>query len=182
MENHTPSVVLGLRQRMRRRQFISLLGVAAASYPFAARAQQSERMRRVGVLMSTTADDVEGQARIGAFLQGLRQSGWAVPGNLLIDARWGAGDTDRIRKYAAELVALAPDVILASGGAGAGLLLQATRTLPIVFTLTPDPVGAGFVASLAHPGGNATGSPSIEYGMAGRSPEPLPRVRTGVTR
>src|SRR5258708_39801325 len=98
MENHTPSVVLGLRQRMRRRQFISLLGVAAASYPFAARAQQSERMRRVGVLMSTTADDVEGQARIGAFLHGLRQSGWAVPGNLLMAPRQGAGEPARLRQ------------------------------------------------------------------------------------
>src|SRR5258708_40270754 len=139
-------------------------------------------MGRVGVLMCTTADDVEGQARIGAFLQGLRQSGWAVPGNLLIDARWGAGDTDRIRKYAAELVALAPDVILASGGAVAGLLLQATRTVPIVFTLTPDPVGAGFVASLAHPGGNATGFTSIEYGMSGKWLELMREIAPGVTR
>src|SRR5258708_33608260 len=113
---------------MRRRQFISLLGVAAASYPFAARAQQSERMRRVGVLMSTTADDVEGQARIGAFLQGLRQAGWAVPGNLLIDARWGAADTDRIPKYAAELGALRPDGIPGSRGAVDGRLLHRTRT------------------------------------------------------
>src|ERR1700730_3072712 len=158
---------------MRRRQFISLLGVAAASYPFAARAQ-SERMRRVGVLMSTTADDVEGQARIGGFLEGLLQSGWPVPGNLPSSARWGAGDSDRIRKYAAELVALAPDVILASGGAVAGLLLQATRTVPIVFTLTPAPVGAGFVVSLAHPGGNATGFTSIEYGMPRTRLEPMP--------
>src|SRR5258708_13365302 len=101
-------------------------------------------MGRVGVLMCTTADDVEGQARIGAFLQGLRQSGWAVPGNLLIDTRWGAGDTDRIRKYAAELVALAPDVVLASAGAVAGLLLQATPTAPILFPLTPAPVHAAF--------------------------------------
>jgi len=102
---------------MRRRQFISLLAGAAAAYPLAARAQQSERLRRVGVLMSTTENDVEGQARIGAFLQGLRQAGWAVPGNLRVDTRWGAGDAERIRKYAAELLALAPDVILASGGA-----------------------------------------------------------------
>ena len=167
---------------MRRRQFISLLGVAAASYPFAARAQQSERMRRVGVLMSTTAEDTEGQARFAAFLQGLRQSGWAVPGNLQIDTRWGAGDADRIRKYAAELLALAPDVILASGGAVAGLLLQATRTVPIVFTLTPDPVGAGFVVSLAHPGGNATGFTSIEYGMSGKWLELMREVAPGVAR
>src|SRR5499433_780978 len=116
---------------MRRRQFLSLLGGAAASYPLAARAQ-SERMRRIGVLMSTTAEDAEGQARIAAFLQGLRQAGWAVPGNVQIDARWGAGDAERIRKYAAELLALAPDVILASGGAVAGMLLQVNRTVPIV--------------------------------------------------
>src|SRR5262245_999177 len=124
---------------MRRRQFLSLLGGAAASYPHAARAQQSGT-RRVGVLMSTTADDAEGQARMGAFVQGLRQAGWTVPGNVRIDARWGAGDAERIRQYAAELLALAPDVILASGGAVAGPLLKLTRTVPIVFTLTPDPV------------------------------------------
>ncbi|HEX4827819.1 MAG TPA: ABC transporter substrate-binding protein, partial [Xanthobacteraceae bacterium] len=164
------------------RQFISLLGGAAASYPLAARAQQSERMRRVGVLMSTTEGDVEGQARIGAFLQGLRQSGWAVPGNVRIDTRLGAGDAERIRKYAAELVALAPDVILASGGAVAGSLLQATRTVPIVFTLTPDPVGAGFVESLAHPGGNATGFTSIEYGMSGKWLELMREIAPRVTR
>jgi putative tryptophan/tyrosine transport system substrate-binding protein len=167
---------------MRRRQFISLLGGAAASYPFAVRAQQSERMRRVGVLMSTTAEDTEGQTRFAAFLQGLRQSGWAVPGNLQIDTRWGSGDADRIRKYAAELLALAPDVILASGGAVAGLLLQATRTVPIVFTLTPDPVGAGFVKSLAHPGGNATGFTSIEYEMSGKWLELMREIAPGVTR
>ena len=167
---------------MRRRQFISLLGGAAAAYPLAARAQQSERMRRVGVLMSTTAEDVEGQARIGAFLQGLRQAGWAVPGNLRVDTRWGAGDAERIRKDGAELLSLAPDVILASGGAVAGSLLQATRTVPIVFTLTPDPVGAGFVESLAHPGGNATGFTSIEYGMSGKWLELMREIAPGVTR
>ena len=167
---------------MRRRQFIWLLGGAAASYPLAARAQQSERMRRVGVLMSTTAEDTEGQARFAAFLEGLRQAGWAVPGNLQIDARWGAGDAGRIRKYAAELVALAPDAILASGGAVAGSLLQATRKVPIVFTLTPDPVGAGFVESLAHPGGNATGFTSIEYGMSGKWLELMREIAPRVTR
>jgi putative ABC transport system substrate-binding protein len=171
-----------LFDQLKRREFIALLGGAAASWPLAARAQRSERVRRIGVLMSTTADDAEGQARIAAFLQGLQQSGWAVPGNLLIDTRWGAGDTDRIRKYAAELVALAPDVILASGGAVAGLLLQATRTVPIVFTLTPDPVGAGFVESLAHPGGNATGFTSIEYGMSGKWLELLREIAPRVTR
>jgi len=167
---------------MRRRQFISLLGGAAAAYPFAARAQQSERMRRVGVLMSTTENDVEGQARIGAFLQGLRQAGWAVPGNLRIDTRWAAGDAERIRKYAAELFALAPDVILASGGSVVGPLLKLTHTVPIVFTLTPDPVGAGFVQSLAHPGGNATGFTSIEYGMSGKWMELMREIAPGVTR
>jgi putative ABC transport system substrate-binding protein len=167
---------------MRRRQFISLLGGAAAAYPFAARAQQSERMRRVGVLMSTTENDVEGQARIGAFLRGLRQAGWAVPGNLRIDTRWAAGDAERIRKYAAELLALAPDVILASGGSVVGPLLKLTHTVPIVFTLTPDPVGAGFVQSLAHPGGNATGFTSIEYGMSGKWMELMREIAPGVTR
>ena len=167
---------------MRRRQFISLLGGAAAAYPFAARAQQSERMRRVGVLMSTTENDVEGQARIGAFLQGLRQAGWAVPGNLRIDTRWAAGDAERIRKYAAELFALAPDVILASGGSVVGPLLKLTHTVPIVFTLTPDPVGAGFVKSLAHPGGNATGFTSIEYEMSGKWLELMREIAPGVTR
>jgi putative ABC transport system substrate-binding protein len=167
---------------MRRRQFISLLGGAAAAYPLVARAQQGERVRRVGVLMSTTAEDVEGQARIDAFLQGLRQAGWAVPGNVRIETRWGAGDAERIRKYAAELLALAPDVILASGGAVVGPLLKLTRTVPIVFTLTPDPVGAGFVESLAHPGGNATGFTSIEYGMSGKWLELMREIAPGVTR
>src|SRR5215467_1032147 len=167
---------------MRRRQFLSLLGGVAASYPLAARAQQSERMRRIGVLMSTTAEDAEGQARIAAFLQGLRQAGWAVSGNVQIDTRWGAGDAERIRKYAAELLALAPDVILASGGAVAGMLLQVNRTVPIVFTLTPDPVGAGFVKSLAHPGGNATGFTSIEYEMSGKWLELMREIAPGVTR
>jgi putative ABC transport system substrate-binding protein len=167
---------------MRRRDFITLLGGTAAAWPLPARAQRSERVRRIGVLMSTTEGDVEGQARIAAFLQGLQQSGWAVSGNVRIDIRWGAGDADRIRKYAAELVALAPDVILASGGAVAGSLLQVTRTVPIVFTLTPDPVGAGFVESLARPGGNATGFTSIEYRMSGKWLELLREIAPRVTR
>jgi putative ABC transport system substrate-binding protein len=120
-----------------------------------ARAQQPERLRRIGVLMHLAADDPEGQARIGAFLQGLQEWGWAVGHNVRIEYRWAAGDAERIRKYAAELVALAPDVILAAGGAVVAPLLQATSTVPIVFAQTPDPVGAGFVASLARPGGNA---------------------------
>ena len=165
-----------------RRELLAALGGAAAGWPLAARAQQMRRIRRIGVLMSTTSDDVEGQARIAAFLKGLQQWGWAVPGNVRIDTRWGAGDADRIRKFAAELVALAPDVILASGGAVAGPLLQLTRTVPIVFTLTPDPVGAGFVESLARPGGNATGFTSIEYGMSGKWLELLREIAPGVTR
>src|SRR5262245_12283840 len=128
---------------MRRRKFIALLGVAAAAWPFAARAQQPGRMRRIGVLMSTPVDDKEGQARINAFLQGLRELGWIDGRNVRIDTRWAAGDADRGREYAAELVTLLPDVILASGGSIVGPLLQATRTVPIVFTQTPDPVGAG---------------------------------------
>ena len=121
---------------MRRREFITLLGGAAATWPLAARAQQVERVRRIGVLMSTAADDAESQARIAAFLQGLQQLGWTDGRNVRIDTRWGASDADAIRRYAAELVALAPDVILASGGSVMGPLLQATRTVPIVFTLT----------------------------------------------
>ncbi len=122
---------------MRRRQFIALLGGAAAMRPFAARAQQPDRMRRVGVIMSVAADDPEGKARLGAFLQGLQQSGWTDGRNVRIDIRWAAGDTERTRQYAADLVALAPDVILASGGSVAGPLLQVTRTVPIVFAQSP---------------------------------------------
>src|SRR5262245_52837186 len=136
----------------RRREFITLLGGAAA-WPLMARAQQGERARRIGVLMSTAANDPLGKARIAAFLHGLQQLGWTDGRNVRIDTRWGGGNADDIRKYAAELVGIAPDVILASGGSVAGPLLQATRTVPIVFTSTPDPVGAGFVDSLARPGG-----------------------------
>jgi putative ABC transport system substrate-binding protein len=143
---------------MRRRDFIKVIaGSTAAAWPLAVRAQQSEWKRRVGVLMGLAADDTEAQDRIAAFEQGLQQLGWTDGRNLQIDYRRGAGDTDPTRRYAAELVALAPDVILASGGTVVGVLLQATRTVPVVFTQTPDPVAAGFVASLARPGGNATG-------------------------
>jgi putative tryptophan/tyrosine transport system substrate-binding protein len=166
---------------MRRREFLGVLGGAAA-WPLAARAQQPDRMRRIGVLLSTAADDAEGQARIAAFLQGLQERSWAVGRNVRIDTRWAAGDADRIRRYAAELVALAPDVILATGGSVAGPLLQVTRTVPVVFTLTPDPVGAGFVDSLARPGGNATGFTSIEYGMSGKWLELLREIAPRVTR
>ena len=139
---------------MQRRKFITLLGAATAAWPLAAHAQQPERMRRIGVLMSLAADDRQGQARLNAFVQGLQELGWTEGRNLRIDTRWAAREGAQGRKYAAELVALAPDVILASGGSIVGSLLQATHTVPIVFTQTPDPVGAGFVDSLARPGGN----------------------------
>jgi len=167
---------------MKRREFITLLGGAAAGWPLGARAQQPERVRRIGVLMAMAADDPEGQARIAAFHQGLQQSGWTVGHNVRIDIRWGAGDADRIRRYAAELVSLAPDVILASGGTVVGALLQTTRTVPIVFTQTSDPVGAGYVASLARPGGNATGFAISEYGVSGKWLELLKEIAPRVTR
>ena len=166
---------------MKRREFITLLGGAAAAWPLAARAQQGERMRRVGVLMPMDADSPDGQARLAAFLQGLQQLGWEVGRNLRIDLRWAAGEVDRNRKYAAELVALAPDAILATGSSVA-LLKQATRTVPIVFTIVPDPVGAGFVDALARPGGNITGFLSFEYGISGKWLELLKQVAPGVTR
>jgi putative ABC transport system substrate-binding protein len=148
---------------MKRREFIALGGAAAVSsvgWPLAARAQQGGRIRRIGVLMNTAADDPEAQARILAFLQGLQASGWTIGGNVRIEYRWSTGDADRIRRFAAELVALAPDVILAGVGATVPALLQASRTVPIVFAQAVDPVGAGAVDSLSRPGGNATGLPS----------------------
>ena len=147
---------------MRRREFITLLGGAVA-WPLAARTQQLQRMRRVSVLMNYASDDAEGQARLAAFHQGLQQLGWTVGKNVQIDYRWGAGDADRIRKFAAELVALAPDVILSASSSSVAALQQATRTVPIVFTAVADPVGAGYVDSLARPGGNATGFSLFEY-------------------
>ena len=167
---------------MRRRQFIALLGSTAAAWPLAARAQQGERMRRIGVLSGLAADDPEGQARIAAFAQGLQQLGWTDGRNVRIDIRSAAGNADDARKYAAELVALAPDVILASGGAVMGPLLQATRTVPIVFAIVPDPVGSGFVESLARPGGNATGFMQFEYNLSGKWLELLKQIAPGVTR
>ena len=167
---------------MKRREFITLIGGAAAAWPLAARAQQSEQKRRVGVLMGLAAEDTEARDRIAAFEQGLQQLGWTNGGNLQIDYRRGAGATDLTRRYADELVALAPDVILASGGTVVGPLLQATRTVPIVFTQTPDPVAAGFVASLARPGGNATGFTTSEYGVSGKWLELLKEIAPGVTR
>jgi putative ABC transport system substrate-binding protein len=168
---------------VKRRQFITLLGGAATALTLGARAQQSERVRRIGVVTSgATADDPDGRVRMSAFLQGLQQSGWIDGGNIRIDYRWGAGDADNMRKYAAELVTLAPDVILASGTATVAPLLQATRTVPIVFVQVTDPVGAGFVDSLARPGGNATGFTLFEYGISGKWLELLKEIAPAVTR
>ncbi len=171
-----------LSRHTRRREFITLLGGAAAAWPLAARAQQPERMRRVGVLLGLVANDPEGQARIARFQQALQQLGWIDGRNLRTDIRWGGGNVDDIRKYAAELVALAPDVILATASVSVGPLLEATRSVPIVFTNVPDPVGAGFVGSLAQPGGNATGFLQFEYGMSGKWLELLKEIAPGVTR
>jgi putative ABC transport system substrate-binding protein len=166
---------------IRRREFIFTLGGAAAAWPLAARAQ-GERVRRIGVLMVQAANDAEGQARVATFLQGLQELGWSVGRNVRIDIRWSAGNADDMRKYAAELVALAPDVILTPGASTVGLLLQVTRTVPIVFTIVGDPVGAGFVESLARPGGNVTGFMSFEYGLGGKWLELLKELKPGVTR
>ena len=165
-----------------RREFIMLLGGATAMWPLAARAQQSKRLRRVGVLMPYAANDPQVQTRNAAFLQGLQQLGWTVGNNVQIDYRWSAGNEDDTRKYAAELVALAPDVIFASGSAAVGPVRRATRTVPIVFAVTPDPVGAGFVESLARPGGNITGFTPYEYGIGAKWLEVLKEIAPSVAR
>ncbi len=167
---------------MRRRRFVGLLSGAAAAWPHAARAQQPERPRRIGVLMGTAADDPEGRARMAAFLHALQQFGWTDGRNLRIETRWAAGSADALRKYAAELVAIAPDVILAPGSPALGSLLQATRAVPIVFVHVADPVGAGFVDSLARPGGNVTGFIIFEYGIGAKWLELLKQVAPGVKR
>ena len=165
-----------------RRAFITLIGGgAAAAWPLAARAQQSQKMRRVGVLMTTSADDPEGQSRIAAFHQGLQQWGWTVGGNVTVDIRFGV-DNSVIRKHAGELAALAPDVILANSSAAVGPLLQVTRTVPIVFAVVADPVGAGFVESLARPGGNATGFSIYDYEIGGKWLELLKEIAPSVRR
>src|SRR5262245_48820784 len=166
---------------MRRRQFL-LLGGGAAAWPLAARAQQRERMRRIGVLMHLAADDPEGQRRVAAFLQGLQEAGWAIGRNVNIDMRWAAGEADRYPRYAMELVALAPDVILASATPSARAVQQTTRTVPIVFVLVPDAVGSGIVASLSRPGGNATGLTPNEFGLSGKWLELLKEIAPRVTR
>src|SRR5436190_465241 len=168
---------------MRRRDFIALTGGAAALAPLVALAQQADRMRHIGVLIGLAADDPESQARTAAFAQGLAQLGWADGRNVQVDTRWATTNPDDIRRHAAELVALAPDVILsATGTLTVAPLLQATRTVPIVFAVVIDPVGAGFVTSLAEPGGNATGFTLFEYGISGKWLELLKEIAPGVTR
>jgi putative tryptophan/tyrosine transport system substrate-binding protein len=168
---------------IRRREFLGVLSSAAIGWPLAAGAQQSDRMRRIGVLMAATADDPEYQTRMGAFQQGLALLGWTDGRNVRIDARWATTNADDIRKHAVELAALAPDVILAgTGTTTVAPLLQATRTVPIVFVLVIDPVGAGFVASLARPGGNTTGFLMFEYGLSGKWLEVLKQIVPGVKR
>jgi putative ABC transport system substrate-binding protein len=166
---------------MRWREFIRLVG-GVAGWPLAAHAQQTERMRRIGVLMNVAADDSEAQARNVAFLQGLHELGWTDGRDVRIDYRWAAGDADRLRRYAAELVALAPDVVLASGTSTVGPLQRASGTVPIVFAGVADPVGAGFVNSMARPGSNATGFISFEYVLSGKWLELLKQIAPGVTR
>jgi putative ABC transport system substrate-binding protein len=166
---------------VKRRGFITLLGGATA-WPLAARAQQRERMRRVGVLTPFPADDAEGQARLTAFAQALQQAGWTLGQNLRLDYRWGDGKPNTMSKYAAELVTLAPDVILASSSAALAPLLEATRTVPIVFAGVGDPVAGGYVESLARPGGNATGFTLYEYSLGGKWLELFKEIAPRVTR
>jgi putative tryptophan/tyrosine transport system substrate-binding protein len=166
---------------MKRREFITLLGGAAA-WPLRAHAQQGERMRRIGVLLPVSADNTEYQARAGAFLQGLALLGWTIGRNVRIDTRWAGTNAGDIRRHAAELAALAPDVILAMGASTVGPLLQVTRAVPIVFPFVGDPVGAGFVESLARPGGNATGFMTYEYSLSGKWLELLKEIAPGVRR
>jgi ABC-type uncharacterized transport system substrate-binding protein len=167
---------------MNRREFISLLGGGAATWPLAARAQQGERVRRIGVLLPASSDDAEFQPRIGAFLQGLALLGWSIGRNVRIDTRWATTDAGEIRRHAAELAVAAPEVILAHGASTVGPLLQATRSVPIVFPIISDPVAAGFIDSLARPGGNATGFMVNEYGIAAKWLELLKEIAPNVMR
>jgi putative ABC transport system substrate-binding protein len=167
---------------MRRRDFIAVLGSAATAWPLAAGAQQSERTRRIGILYGASADDEVSRARNTAFLKALQDRSWTDGRNLKIETRWAAGDADRVNKFAAEFAALAPDVIFATGTPTVAALLRATRTLPIVFATVPDPVGAGFVDSLAKPGGNATGFMLYDYSLAAKWLELLKRIAPATTR
>ena len=167
---------------MKRREFITLLGGAAAAWPLAARAQQLGRMRRIGVLMNFPSTDNEGQARVTAFAQALQKLGWTEGRNAHTDTRWAADDADRYRRYSEELVALAPDVILATGSASVVALQRVTHSVPIVFVNVVDPVGAGFVTSMARPGGNATGFTAFEYSLSGKWLELLKEIAPNLTR
>src|SRR6266851_730705 len=175
-----PSPGLGLL--MKRREFITLFGGAAATWPFAARAQQPNRMRLIGVLQGLTADDAQGKVRFAAFQQELQQLGWTDGHNVRFNHRWGEGNADVTRRQAAELLALAPDVILTTGGQATEVMLKATRTVPVVFAVVPDPVGSGLVARLSRPGGNATGLMQCEYSLSGKWLELLKQIAPGVTR
>lgn len=166
---------------MRRREFITLV-VGAAGWPLAVHAQQPERMRRVGVLLAPAADDPDALARVAAFTQGLQQAGWSIGQNLRIDIRWGAGSSDNIRKHAAELVALAPDVVLVGGAGTLAALQQASRSVPTVFVQVIDPVAGGFIDNMAQPGGNATGFTTYEFGMSAKWLELLKEFAPRVTR
>jgi putative ABC transport system substrate-binding protein len=167
---------------MRRREFIAALGGAAVVWPLGAHAQQGEQVRRIGMLLAITADDPESKARLAAFTQGLQQLGWTIDQNVRVDYRWAGADADKMRKYAADLIALAPDVIVTQSSTAVAPLLQATRTIPIVFTIVADPVGAGYIDSLARPGGNATGFTVFEYAMGGKWLELLKEIAPSVTR
>jgi putative tryptophan/tyrosine transport system substrate-binding protein len=167
---------------MRRREFFKLVGGATAVWPFSVRAQQLDRMRRIGVLMNLAEGHSEGQARIAAFIQGLQQLGWTESRNVRIDTVFSVGSGAETRKSVAELVARAPDVILATGSVSVGPLLQVSGVVPIVFVIVPDPVGAGYVKSLARPGGNATGFSLYEYGIGGKWLELLKQIAPGLTR
>jgi putative tryptophan/tyrosine transport system substrate-binding protein len=167
---------------VKRREFITLFGGATAAWPLAAFAQQGERMRRIGVLMSSAVDDPQDPARLGAFAQGLQELGWTIGRNLRIDYRWGASSPDNTRKYAAELAALAPDVMLASGTIALAAVQQISHTIPVVFVNLVDPVSGGFVESLARPGGNVTGFLLFEYGISGKWLELLKEIAPRVTR
>jgi putative ABC transport system substrate-binding protein len=167
---------------MRRRNFLTLLGSAAAAWPRVARAQHQERIRRIGVLMHLAADDPEGQSRLAAFLQGLQEAGWAVGRNVAIDVRWAAADVEAMKRFAKELVALQPDLIFTSSTPATAAMLQTTRDIPVVFVLVADPVGSGFVASQPRPGGNATGFATIEVSLGGKWLELLKEIAPRVNR